>query len=570
MASPFFPFRPDGALAVEGGAAIGWPRTLLIFGPHLVALAIMYATEPDVWSCFAFLLAWGLLNFFWMVMLRRPGLSGLLSLGLTIGLILASRLKHDVVQMTANFVDLMMIDSSTISFLLTIFPRLRWSLLLSILLAIPVAVLLWRLDPFRIRRLTAATVGLGFLASLAGLSTVWPNEAWQGYFDDGYVSKFARSGVNAISDYVSDGFMESDPVVAERLRLPLEESCHPAGRRPHIIMIHDESSFDMRIAPSVKLPAGYGDHFRSYDGKQRTFVVEGNGGPSWFTEYNVLAGLSSRSYRRFAYFVTRIAAGRVERGLPLALRRCGYSTVSLYPALGGFMSAKSFQMTTGIERVLDAKELGAKAIEPDSFFYNRALNEFAQQKPTAPLFMFLYLSANHFPWDFSFRPELSPSWRSLGNAPNVDEYLRRQMVSARDYQSFLAQIKRRFPGEPFLIVRYGDHQPEFSSTVIEPALDEAGIARRLLAYDKRYYSTYYAIDAVNFKPVASDSAMETIDAAYLPVVIQEAAGLPLDPSFAEQKSIMLRCNGEFYACKEGAEARRFNRMLIDAGYIKGL
>jgi hypothetical protein len=75
---------------------------------------------------------------------------------------------------------------------------------------------------------------------------------------------------------------------------------------------------------------------------------------------------------------------------------------------------------------------------------------------------------------------------------------------------------------------------------------------------------------VNFKPVASDSAMETIDAAYLPVVIQEAAGLPLDPSFAEQKSIMLRCNGEFYACKEGAEARRFNRMLIDAGYIKGL
>jgi hypothetical protein len=53
-------------------------------------------------------------------------------------------------------------------------------------------------------------------------------------------------------------------------------------------------------------------------------------------------------------------------------------------------------------------------------------------------------------------------------------------------------------------------------------------------------------------------------------VIQDAAGVPLDPSFSEQKSIMLRCNGAFYACNKGAEARRFNRLLIDAGLIKGL
>ena len=33
---------------------------------------------------------------------------------------------------------------------------------------------------------------------------------------------------------------------------------------------------------------------------------------------------------------------------------------------------------------------------------------------------------------------------------------------------------------------------------------------------------------------------------------------------------MLRCKGVFYACNKGAEARRFNRLLIDAGLIKGL
>jgi hypothetical protein len=31
-----------------------------------------------------------------------------------------------------------------------------------------------------------------------------------------------------------------------------------------------------------------------------------------------------------------------------------------------------------------------------------------------------------------------------------------------------------------------------------------------------------------------------------------------------------RCNGLFYACKDGAEARRFNRLLIDARQIHGL
>jgi hypothetical protein len=96
------------------------------------------------------------------------------------------------------------------------------------------------------------------------------------------------------------------------------------------------------------------------------------------------------------------------------------------------------------------------------------------------------------------------------------------------------------------------------------------LAKRLMAADPRYYATYYAIDGINYSPADLSSALETLDAAYIPLVLQEAAGIPLDASFAEQKSIMLRCKGVFYDCKAGAEAKRFNRMLIDAGMIKGL
>ncbi len=161
--------------------------------------------------------------------------------------------------------------------------------------------------------------------------------------------------------------------------------------------MHDESSFDIRAIPDLKLPPDYGSHFVSLDGKERRFMVESNGGSSWFAEYNVLAGLSSRSYGRFSYFLTRVASGRVERGLPRALQRCGYHTYTLYPSLGAFMSARGFHTSAGIEHFLDETALGTNRIEPDDFYYDKAADIIAQERNHGPLFMFIYLAANHYP-----------------------------------------------------------------------------------------------------------------------------------------------------------------------------
>jgi hypothetical protein len=304
---------------------------------HLAALVVMAISEFELVPRLAFILTWSILNFFWLALLRRPLLSAALALAIVVVLIEISRFKFQVLFMTASFIDVMIIDSDTLAFLWTIFPKVRLAATVAIALAVPLAVVLWHFDRIRVRRLTALAGGAACLAALTGLSLAMPVHPGEAFGDDSYVSGFARSGVSAMSELMTHGLLESDAAVIDRLKTVPDGACEASGKRPHILLVHDEGSFDIRAVDGIKVPRDYGSHFLSFDGKERHFLVEGAGGPSWYTEYNVISGLSARSYGRFAFFVTRIAAGRVERGLPRALQRCGYRTFSIYPVFGGFM-----------------------------------------------------------------------------------------------------------------------------------------------------------------------------------------------------------------------------------------
>jgi hypothetical protein len=542
----------------------------LLAALHLGAFGILLWSEAEPAARVAFVLTWGVLNFFWLVLLRRPLTSAALSLAVILILVVLSQFKHSVLMMTATFVDLMVIDFATFLFFITVNPGLVWKFALAVALSIPLWVVLWRTDPFRMRRSRALLGCLLCLAALATLSLRLPTDREDEFYPHQYVSKFARSAAVAAVDLTSGGVLEADGAVADRLNLGAGAACEPARKLPHIVMVFDESSFDITMMPGVKVPPDYRDRFRSSDGKIREFVVEGAGGPSWYTEYNVLTGLSARSYGRFAESVTRLAAGRVKRGLPHVLRTCGYSTYSLYSWFGAFVGARGFQTSAGIEHFLDAKQLHTGPADTDTFYYDHAARVIAQDPAHGPLFVFVYLAMNHFPWDFRYRPDLLPDWVNPGNPFEIDEYLRRQELSAHDYAQFKARLAREFPDQQFLLVRFGDHQPLFAKRFLDPTLDQAEVAARILRRDPRYFTTYYAVEGINFEPVDLSSALDTLDAPYLPLVVLEAAGVPLDPTFVEQKKILGRCRGVFYLCADGAEARRFNRLLIDAGLIAGL
>ncbi len=336
-------------------------------------------------------------------------------------------------------------------------------------------------------------------------------------------------------------------------------------------MVLDESSFDITRGARHQGAAGLRRHFRSFDGKARTFLVEGAGGPTWYTEYNVLSGLSARSYGRFADFVTRIAAGRVERGLPHALRRCGYKTFSLYPGWASSSAPATSRPRPASSISSTRKRLRHARRRARQFLLRPGARLIERERGTAPLFLFVYTMANHFPWNHRFRPELTPEWRDPGNAAEVDEYLRRQAMSERDY----ARIRRAAEARISRASRScwcasAITSRHFAKQIIDPALDDAAIAQRI-AHTIRATSPPItpSTPSISRRPTCPRRSTRSMR----PICrwsCRRRPGLPLDPSFAEQKKILQRCHGLFYRCADGAEARRFNRLLIDAGLIKGL
>ena len=153
-------------------ATVGW--IILIAALHLAAFGLLIWSEAYVVSKAAFVLTWGLLNFWWLLLLRRPAASAALSLVLIVVLIILSQFKQEMLSVTANVVDVMIIDDDTISFLLKVLPDLRPTVGIVLVLGVPALALLLWFDPFRIRVSSAARGGVACLAGLTMLSLAVP------------------------------------------------------------------------------------------------------------------------------------------------------------------------------------------------------------------------------------------------------------------------------------------------------------------------------------------------------------------------------------------------------------
>ena len=215
---------------------------VLLAALHLAAFGVLLWSEDEPAARAAFLLAWGVLNFFWLALLRRPLTSAVLSLAFIVILIVLSQFKHSTLMMTASVVDLMLIDFATFLFFVKVNFGLVLKLALAVALTIPLWVVLWRVDTFRLRRSQAVLGLLVCLAALAALSLAVPTDREDEFFPHQYVSKFVRSAAVAAVDLSTGGVLEADSASIERLNLAAGASCRVARKLPHIVMVFDELS----------------------------------------------------------------------------------------------------------------------------------------------------------------------------------------------------------------------------------------------------------------------------------------------------------------------------------------
>ena len=144
----------------------------------------------------------------------------------------------------------------------------------------------------------------------------------------------------------------------------------------------------------------------------------------------------------------------------------------------------------------------------------------------------------------------------------MNEYLRRLGLAFGDYQFFLSELGKRFPGQRFLIVGYGDHQPMITEPLIS-ALEGDGVP----PLQSLKFMTYYSVVGVNYAPPQLPK-VEVLDIPYLASLVLFLARVPLSEAHAARLDLLQICSGRYAGCSEKEKIAAFQRRLVASGLLK--
>ena len=507
----------------------------------------------------------------WIVLALRRILVASVLVNALVGIVaIVSWAKQQAMDMALHAYDVVFYLSSwaTIDYLWNGF-RIHVVALMAAVLATAIAAgVAYRLDATRVSR-GSALIAVVVLTVAAGIAAAFKAERRhdQYYWGDSHISSFYSSWAETAEILWRGQLIEAaNSAPGPHFAVPTE--CTTASKPPHIILIHEESVVPPGYFPALRYDHRVDPFFASQDGKVHRMRVETYGGASWITEFAVMTGVSTRSFGGMRQFVQSLMAGKVHDTLPETLTRCGYRNVVFYPLERNFVSYDRFYSSIGLKEVFDSKDQGAPSDnERDRFYFANALDEMARhlRQSRQPLFTYILTMATHSPYDFVYMPEVDVPGGGPGTDPEMSEYLRRLAMARIDYDELRRELARRFPDEKFLIVHYGDHHPIASRTLLDVSnqLDAEDVS---LPFDSLGFVTYYAVEGINYQPPPL-SEVETLDVPYLPVVILDAAGLPLSDSFRERQRLLAACKGRYFTCDQRGAILAFHRRLIDSGLV---
>ena len=542
---------------------------LALLGAILVLLSCTEPIAPRFWFAIAVTAAFAALVTF---LTRRLLFASVVTASLVAVVFLVSLEKQATMNMGLHSYDLFFyLNVDTFELLWGDYRRYVVVVLAAVVAAIILAAVTWRFDTARPSRLAS---GLTLLAAI-GMAGAFESQASAEntpfrFLNDGnsFVSAFYLSWSETWGTLMRGQLMEA----AAQTELPdfiSDPKCTPATKPPHIVLIHQESLVPPSLFPRLEYDHALDRFFLSDDGALHKLRVETYGGASWVNEFALLTGISTKAFGDMRMFVHVLMGGRLRETLPQTLAKCGYRTLMLFPMKKGYLSLDRFYRSIGFTEILDRRDQGARTIrERDRFYFQNALEAMDRHFKSSdrPLFVYIQTMASHGPYDSAYMPEENLPGGGPGTSAEMSEYLRRAAMAQRDGGFLMDEIKRRFPNEPILVVRYGDHQPSATRDIIN---DVWGDDSPDVGPDGSPgpFITFYAIEGSNLA-VPPLPAYDPLDIAYVGTVMLEAAGLPLSAAQRERKRLMVACEGRYFGCEPRSQILAFHRRLINSGFVQ--
>jgi phosphoglycerol transferase MdoB-like AlkP superfamily enzyme len=531
-------------------------------------IAVVAVGERDLTSLpFAFACLGALVSTF-LLLTRRPAFSIACALFVFAASAFASMAKFKHMSVNAQVMDLhfYLRKPDTLLFLMDEFwPAIAGFVGLLVVAAVTLGVLRRRERPARLSRAAVAAVALVSVGCAVATRPV--EAATLAYYirkNHFFSSLFASAGdlvrLNQESALKTrtDAMPDPSPVA--------DEVCAASATSPDIVVVLQESAVAPERFPSWHASPLLQSSFKSFDGQTHGLRVETYAGGTWISVAQFMTGLSMADLDWRRPYATLTLEGKVGHSLPQHLKKCGYKTVAISPLTYNFVNEGPFLTSIGIDEVLDYKAIGAKSKhEPDDVYYGAALDAIKRHRASGdgrPLFVFLMTMTAHAPYDYRYETSFKVDGEPFGNAPEVDEYLRRLTMARLSLRAFVSSLQA-VPERGFVVAEFGDHHP-----VVTKSLIEAREGPDALSNDRSAaYETYYAITTVGRPPASALPSVATMDLSYLAVTLLETAGIPLGNTFGELSTLRDRCDGAFHSCADRPAVDRYLKRLTASGRL---
>ncbi|TWO69654.1 sulfatase-like hydrolase/transferase [Caenimonas sedimenti] len=342
----------------------------------------------------------------------------------------------------------------------------------------------------------------------------------------------------------------------------------PAGRPADIVVFLQESQFNpMSIAGCPAALCA----MKAFSATPRTTAhgpmrVHLHGGGTWLSEFALSTGVPHTLFGAGGDFAPFNVAPAVRRSFVRSLRAAGYRTVAVYPVLGNMMNARQAYAAYGFDRFYDSAELGMDGTfeTSDQQVHDAALRVLREeQKHGRPVFLFALTIFNHAEHGVRMHrvppPLLERAGASFADpavARNVADFIWRSQL----FEQAMERTAQQLLGgtRPAVLAWFGDHQPPFGNAPqLRQNMQHFGGADP--GFPARFETWYHVAANVGAPRQASPRMMDIV---FLPSLLAEAAGAPMDDWLVANRAVRERCAGLLAECKEAAVRDAYFSYLV--------